>query len=1041
MIEIAVKNKKITILIFVIVVIGGIYGFFKLPMQESPDVSSYTAVVSTVLPGGTPETVEKTVTKEIEEQVNKMQGIKSISSESRDSVSIVTIELDKDQNPKEKWDELRKKVDDAEANLPDNAKKPQVNDELSKNYIETLNITANSFEQLYEARTTIDNIKNEFKTVDGVAGVAVVGMPEKQVRVDLDMQKLFNYGISWGQVAAAIQADQDKTPLGNLDSGNNQYQLVLSEKYDVKTLNNIVVSTTQEGNFIYLKDVGNAYMSTEKVDHYVYHNGKPAISMTLIAETGSDVPSTQKKIDDKLESLRKSLPTGIQVENLYSTNEHLSDMFTNLSREMVVALLAVIIVCSLGLSLVNALMIALAIPISLAISLLIAPVFGVTFNQMTIFGLIVVMGILVDDAVVVNDNIDRHVVQLGKSIDVAAINGTKEVRTSIVTATLATLCTFIPVAFMQGMLGQFSRPLPVIVCISMLASLVMSLTIIPIYRQWHGKRMALMGKEEVEKNKIKAPGLLGNQIRELTNWYADKFMPIILRKPLKAFLISTLVTVIAYSLIAVIPIQLFPTADRGEFLINIKNQTGSSIENTNEVIKGVSEWVSSQPNVEKVSAFAGGPAPAMFATDDNIPDSVESGQIFVKVDTEKTSVSSLVGTWGQELEKLYPEAEIMPKQLQSGLPIGKPVVIRLYGKDIDELRTLAQEVKGKLSSINGTCNIKDNIGIDNYSYKIEVNESLMGKYQVNYADITTSIRLVNDGITIDKFDDQNDLSDIVLYANKSTGDAMVNFDHVYVTNARGLQIPLTQIAEITPYFSINSIPHRNLSRYVEVSSSVQGSVTAAEVMSRIKEEMGNIELPDGYTWEPGGETVESVDVFVDMVNVLAVSAVLILFLIILQFHSFSAALIIASTFLLAFGGSIIGLFVTGQKLGFMAVLGVITLIGIVARNGIVLIEFIENERKKGIDLNHAVINAGKARLRPVLLTAMTAIAGLIPMAVAGEELFKSMAISIIFGLAYATILTLVVVPSLYVIIVHWKINRENAKKEVNQIEPILKKRR
>ena len=1035
MIELAIRKKNITILIFVMAVIGGIYGFFTLPMQESPDITSYTAVVTTVLPGGTPETVEKTVTKEIEEHVKEMQGIKAITSDSRDSVSIVTVELKKNQKPKEKWDELRKKVDNAAAKLPDEAQKPQVNDDLAKNFIQTINITANSFAELYAVRATIEDLQNTLKTIEGVADVTVIGLPEKQVRVDLDTQKLFNYGVSWGQVAAAIQANQDKTPLGNLISDNHSYQLVLSEQYDAANLNNIAVATTQAGDALYLRDVGQAYLTTEEAGHYVYHNGKPAINLTLTSEAGNDVPSTQKKVNDKLAGFEKSLPAGLQYENLYSADEHLSEMFSGLAREMIAAILAVIFVCSLGLSLINALIIALAIPISMAISLLAAPVFDVTFNQLTIFGLIVVLGILVDDAVVVNDNIERHV-HLGMPIEKAAIRGSKEVFTSIVTATLATICTFLPTAFMQGMLGQFTRPLPIIVCVSMLASMVMSLTIIPIFRQWHGQRARFKGKATGAADG-KAPGLLGKQISKLINWYADKYMPRILKKPVKAVLLSALVTVLAYSLVAVIPIQLFPTADRGEFLINIANQTGSSIAATDEIVRGVAEWVSSQPNVEKVSSFAGGPAPAMFSTDEIIQDSEQSGQIFVKVDTSKTSVAALVGTWGTELEKLYPAAEIVPKELQSGLPIGKPVVLRIYGKDIDQLRSLAQDVKEKLKKIAGTSDIKDNIGIDNYSYQIAINEPLRAKLQVDYAALTSSIRLVSEGITVAKFDDQNDLSDIVIYANKSAGSTMVDFERLYITNARGQQIPLTQIARITPSFAINSIPHRNLTRYVEISSGVQGSATAAGVMSQIKKDMGALALPEGYTWEAGGETVESVDVFADLLQLLVVSAVLILLLIILQFYTFRAPLIIAVTFLLAFGGSILGIFITGKQLGFMAILGVITLIGIVARNGIVLIEFIENERQRGLELHEAVINAGKARLRPVLLTALTAIAGLIPMAVAGEELFKSMGISIIFGLAYATILTLVVVPSLYVIIAKRKIKRENARKEAEPAETIL----
>ncbi|WP_459478468.1 efflux RND transporter permease subunit [Clostridium saccharoperbutylacetonicum] len=1009
MIDFVVRKKKITVLIFVICMIGGVYNFFTMPRQETPDITSYSAVVTTVLPGATPENIENTVTKKVEDKIKEMQGIKSITSDSRESVSIITVELNKNQKPKEKWDELRKKVQDIEAELPEAAKKPQVNDDLAKSYVQTLNITSDSFDELYNARDYIDKWKDQLKTVQGVADVEVVGLPEKQVRVDLDTQKMYNYGVSWKQVAGAIKGDRDKTPLGNLDNEKHRYQLKLDESYDPTTLNKIIVSSSKDGNPIYLSDIGKAYMSTEKVDHYVYHNGKPAVSITINCETGRDIPSTQKKVTEKLDSFKNSMPEGIQFENVYSINERLNEMFSSLAKEMTIAIASVLIVCSLGLSFIDSLMVAIAIPISMSIGFMLAPAFGVTFNQMTIYALIVVLGILVDDAVVVNDNIDRHMLELGEPIEEAAINGPKEVIISILTATLATICTFVPIAFLPGMVGEFAWPLPVIVCLSMAASMAMALTIIPIFRQWYGKR-------EKKKNKNKPDGLLGNQIKKLTNIYVRKFMPKVLKNPLKFVAMATLITIIAYSLMSIIPIQLFPKADRAEFLINVNNQTGSSIEDTKELVEDISKWVSSQPNVKLVSAYAGGPAPAMFMADENVEDKEQAGQIIVKIDTKRESSEKIIEKWNEQFKERYPKAEIVPKPLQLGLQVGKPVEIRIYGENVEKLRDISQEVEGKLKAINGVTDVKDNIGIDNYSYKIEVNKPVMDKLNVNYSDITSSIRLVNDGIVVDKFDDKNDLSDIVLYAKKSNEDPMVDFEKLSVPNALGEQIPLKQLVKITPAFSINSIPHRNLERYVQVSAGVTGKTTAESAMKEIKQEMNKMNLSDGYTWEAGGETVESVDIFADLIKLLAVAAILIIVLIILQFYSFSIPAIIASTFLLAFGGSVIGLFITGKSLGFMAMLGVITLIGIVARNGIVLIEFIENERKNGVEINQAVINAGEARLRPVLLTAITAIVGLIPMAINGEILFKPMAISIIFGLMCATILTLVVVPAFYVMI-------------------------
>ena len=296
MIDFVVRKKKITILFFVIAAIGGLYSFATLTRQELPDITSHSAVVTTVLPGATPENVEKGVTKKLEDKIKEMQGIKSITSDSRENVSVITVELNKNQKPKERWDELRKKVKDAEADLPDNAKTPQVNDELSKTFIQTLNITGDSLDDLYNARESIGRWKDQLKTVQGVTNITVVGMPEKQVRVDLDTQKMYNYGVSWKQVSAAIKGDRDKTPLGNLDNENHRYQLKLDESYNPETLNEIIVSTTKDGNQIYLKDIGKAYMSTEKIDHYVYHNNKPAVSMTISSETGTDIPSTQKKL-------------------------------------------------------------------------------------------------------------------------------------------------------------------------------------------------------------------------------------------------------------------------------------------------------------------------------------------------------------------------------------------------------------------------------------------------------------------------------------------------------------------------------------------------------------------------------------------------------------------------------------------------------------------------------------------------------------------------------------------------------------------------
>jgi multidrug efflux pump subunit AcrB len=1020
-IEYIVRKRKITLMFFVMVVVVGFLSFLQLPKQESPDIIVNIATVTTIYPGASPEKVEQTVTKKLEEKINELQGLSYISSHSRLGVSTIIVETKSDVDPKQKWDELRKKVKDAEADLPADAQQPIINDDLNRTFVQTMAITADTREQLYSLRSLLKSWKDQLRTIPNVADVTIEGLPEEEVRIEVDTQKLSQYGLTWGQVMMAVKKENERVPLGDLTTDSRTYQLKLAENYDVNALNKVIISRTAEGYPVYLKDIGTVKLTTETVKSYSYYNGKPSVSLSINAETGSDVPSLQRRVDEMMATLEKSLPAWAKKHSIYSQNERVDELFGDLSREMWIAIAAVLLVCTLGLNLITSVVVALAIPISLAVGLLFLPSLGITLNMISIVSLIIVLGILVDDAVVVNDNIERRLSVLGEKPLQAAINGANEVSISIVTATLATIASFGPLMFLNGNAGQFIRPVPVIISLTMLASMIMSLTIIPIFRQWYEQRRR-SGVEDYRK----PAGLLGKQLQQLTKWYAKRLMPRILKRPLLAGMVGVLIGTLAYGLIPFTPVQLFPNDDRPQFLVDIRLPVGSSIDETDRVVRGVSDWIMKQPGIESVASYAGGSAPKMFGGDTSAGEGITVGQLVVRFDKAKVKIDDMMEPWQEKFKKLYPEATILPKQLEAGPPVGKPVVIRLYGEDVATLRTLSEQVKSKVAKIPGTYDVQDDFGIDSYTLEFVVNKELMEQKLVNYNDLSQTLRLVSEGITVSQFDNGTDLLDIKLFLQKGEEDPSLLFQRLTVANARGEQIPLTQLAEVKPTFSTQAIPHRDLSRCVTVSSDVRGR-TATEVMQEIKPMLQTLPLPDGYRWEIGGETSEQTEIFIDMGKLSVVVVFLILIMIAMQFYSLSIPVLVLSTVYLAFAGSLIGLFVTQTPLGFMTMMGVISLSGIVVRNGIVLIEFIEEARRDGVELKQAVIQAGEARLRPILLTSFTAVAGLMPLALSGDVLFQPLAVTIIFGLLFSTMLTLIVVPSFYTVLAEGKRKRQAKK--------------
>jgi multidrug efflux pump subunit AcrB len=1028
MIKFLVEKRKITLLVFIMLIIYGAFSFTKLPMQYMPDVVIKAAVVTTIYPGATPEKIEQSVTKVLEQSIRKVEGVESVLSTSASDVSIITVLAYDNADAEETWSDLRTKVQDVVSQLPEDAQEPVVNDDLASTFLGTYVIYADTREQLYELHETMIQWSDQLKIVPGVADVKIKGIPDKEVRINIDPQKLQAYGVPWEQVLSSVQNAVNRLPLGDLNYNERNYQLLIREIEDSNELNDVLIAKSQAGFPIYLRDIGQSTISHMDEDFLAYYDGSPAITINVTSIVGADIPVIDKNVNEKFDELVANLPDDVVFTPTFKQVDIVNEMLGHLSKEMIIAIFAVILVCVLGLHYLTAFFVALAIPISIAVGLIFVELAGITMNEISFVGLIIVLGILVDDAIVVNDNIERRLRVLGESPKVASIEGAREVSVSILTATLSTIFAFTPLLFLTGDVGAFIRPIPIVIAFTMLASMAMSLTIIPIFRQWYEERRQ---SKQINNNNNMPDGILGKQIKAVTQWYARKLLPKLLKNPLRTALIGLLIGTLSFSLALITPIELFPEAEDPYVNINVQLPVGTSMDRLDEIVQEMAKWVMEQPETEKVSAAAAGEAPELFSV--LVPNSsnATSGQIAVIGKEDVFDLNTTVDRWKNELQSIFPQVTIVMDVPRLGVPVGSAVSIRLEGDELDELQELAQQVKGIVAETEGTTGIRDNFGIQRYTLEFQLNKQAMDQYMIDYQSVTRALRLINSGIKISNFNTGDEIIDINLYFQSDSQDPNLIFQQVNVTNAMGQQIPITQIAEMKPTFSIQQIHHDNMKRAVTVEANVTDR-TATEVNNEIRAKLQGMNFPAGYSWEFGGEVYEQADIFADLANLFIIVIFLIFILITIQFYSLSAPIIVMTTVYLAAGGGVIGIFVSGSSIGFMSIMGIISLAGIVVRNGIVLIEFIEDARRhRGLELKEAVIEAASARFRPILLTSLAAILGILPLALGNSILFHPMAYTIIFGLMVSTFLTLLVVPSLYMVVAQLKLKRQERKQNTS----------
>ncbi|UOQ48364.1 efflux RND transporter permease subunit [Gracilibacillus caseinilyticus] len=1000
------QRSKLFIVLIILFVSVGAYTFIQLPQRELPETTVNIGTISTVYPGATVDNVEQSITNPIESSLNSIDGIAEVTSSSTAGFSNIVVEVEEGENKKEVLGDVRQVVSDTSASLPEEAQEPNVNESTAETPIVSYHLTSDRRENLLSLQEELNRWKDEVEELSGVSGVTIKGLPEEKILIKLNQDQLKESGLNVTDVQNAINNEYYPTPLGKQQMDNEVVQLSVRNYESLDQMKEIFVGKNPAGEIVYLKDIANVEVSPKELEDIITFEGKPSVSFTAYVKAGEDIPTVDERVGDKVDELSESLPSNVELESYYSQASVVTDIFDSLFLSLAISVLAVIVATSLGLTGSGALVVALAVPIAVLMGLIPLSFTGVDLNQISVIGVIIALGIIVDDSIVINDNIQRRY-KLGNKGLMGTVDGVKEVWVSIVTSSLAIVFTFLPLLFLSGGNGAFIRALPTVLITTIIASTLVALVFVPILRYFLSRR----SKKPISD----APGIIGKPLNKLADVYADKLLNKFSKKPVLVSFLGLVFTTAIFGLVVLTPFEFFPAADKEEVTVDITLPIGTPIEETHETLQEIEERLKTDDGVYETSVFSGTGTPGLFNSSLTSPGE-NTGQIVARVDREGQTAQGLINDWEDKLRNKYPDAQIFMETIQQGPPAGAPVTVTISGPEINQLVDLRDELTKEIKGLE-TNLVDDNVGQFEPSLEYVPKRDVLEENGITVNQVSEQIRLATEGIPLKAFDNgvvKRDMN-IVLEGSQKRIDLSKLELPAESTGETPELISLDELVTTQENEKIQRISHTDGERSITLRAFPENEENyKANVTEIVDDKRAQLDDAD-YSITIGGENEAQSDFFAEITVLFIIVLFLVYLLIALQFNSLSLPFLVLVAVYLAIAGAILGLFVTQTPISFLGVMGMVSLTGIVVRNSVVLIEFIEQALKKGMDVKEAVIESGRVRLRPILLTAITSIVALIPVAVSGDALFTPLAVTIISGIIFSAVLTLIMVPMLYLV--------------------------
>lgn len=1028
-----IKYANLVILTVIGIILLGISSYKNMPKETFPQIEIPYIVVNTIYKGVAPADIETLITKPIEKKIKSITGIKKVSSTSAESFSSIFIEFNTDVKIDDALQKVRDKVSAAKADLPKEAEDSDVK-EISFDDIPIMVISLSGDYGLNRLKEVADNLKDEFETITGVLNVNIVGGLEREIQVLVNPAQLRAHGFSLDNYTQALSLANVSVPGGTIDLGDTTYLIRVPDDYkNVEEIKNTVIKSAA-GKNVYVKDVANVIDTYKTITSKTRLNKKAAISISIQKRSGANVIEIIDKVKKIIKEQELNFPTGTKLEYITDEGKDIADQVDEMENSLIMSLILVILVIYLFMGFRNSLIAAIVIPLCMLMSFIVLKSIDYRLNFMVLFALILMSGMLVDDAIVVVENSFRHLMN-GSDQKKAAEEGASEVIIPVLTSTLTTIFAFLPLILWPGMIGKFLGYLPKTVMTGLIASFVCAVAINPVLCSLFLRKKSY---EKDQNGKETITYRANNALENFKSKYADILIWAIannkrvIKWAFGAFFVSLF-------LLATIPKEFFPKLTPKEFFVDVTMPIGTRLATTDKVSGDLENYLGKNKNINYILTNVGNRGASGLLDDSS------AARLTVKL-LDKNKLTENPNKIMNEIREFLRQIPGVKAEIQTphnGPPAGSPISIRISGPDFKQLKLQSLKVQEIMRTVEHVVDIQDNLVEGRPEIHIDIDRNKTALYGLNAMAVALQVRTAFNGVSATKFRTGDDEYDITVKLNEKNIIDLSSLANFTVVSRTGDSVPLAKIATITNTTGFGSIQRENYERYINVRADTDGKKLPFVALKEIQKKLKGFKLPEGYKIMYTGENEEMQKSFAFLGQAFQLALLLIAITLVAQFNSYVLPLIIMTTIMLSIVGAVFGLFITRNPFGLMAFIGLIALAGVVVKNGILLIEFIIVMREKGMPKNEAIIEACKIRLRPVFLTAITTILGLLPTALRIGVNFKKFTIDfngdsaaywgplasvIVFGLLVSTVLTLVVVPTLYYKVDEMLENRKNKKK-------------
>lgn len=995
----AIERKRVTITLVIFLLIFGFVRYAELPKQESPEISAPYAMVYCVYPGASPEDIEKMVTKRIEDELNALEGIEKVTSQSKNSVSVVIIKLKEsvsDQGIDETWAELRWRMSDLQAELPEFALPIEVNTDLISTAGMLISISSPHY-TYEEMEGYAETVKDALTALDGVSRFEITGKQEQELQILVDFKKLNRYDLSYDQLSKLIVASNLAIPSGVIENEYGKINVSATGMYSEidEIANTIVYGSPESGAVVRLKDIAEVKFVPAASNYKVKDDGMPSLLLTGYFESGKNVISVGEAVDETIEALKVELPEDLRFESIVYQPDDVKTAVDEFTMNLLQGILLVILVVLIGMGPRNAVIVSLAIPLSIAITFLGMSGLDLKIHEISIASLIIALGMLVDNAIVVSDAIQLRI-DVGGDRMSACVDGVKEVAIPILTSTMTTIAAYAPFLLLNNTAGKYMHALPLVVMMALLASYAIALLVTPTFAY-------LFFKPSHARFKT-------SRIRDFYGRLLERAM----EHRGRTLVSVAAVTIAVGSLVLLLTMSVFPFKDTDLLYVDVYSEVDGDLARTEVVSDQTASILKEFSEVGKVSQVIGDGFPKFTSTLSPPIRSSDYSQIVLRYSLEDSlgyeSQQDLVNAMQRELDRKLVGGQAFVRQLQLAEPRLYTVMVKLAGDDLAYLKRSASEVQEILAQIPGVVEPGNNAANRMYEYYLEVDTDKAAALGITKYDIQNEMNLALRGRDVSVFREEGRETKIRLV---STMESLYDLENLAIASQiTGSKVLLKQIANVELRSELPVIRHEDGKRTVSVYANAAKGYDPISIENQLEEALSERQWKSiSFSYDGERESVSRY--FGDLIPLGFLSLALVFLILLVQFNSFIQPAIIMATVPLSLIGSIMGLLLFRQPLSFTALLGMVSLMGIVVNNAIVLIDFINAERGMGHDVQTACREAVAKRIRPILLSTTTTVIGLIPLALGGSSLFQPMSIALIFGLMVSTVLTLIVIPVVY----------------------------